>query len=314
MENSHLPVLNRIDEVSVSWIYDRNVERSRLLSRMYRIPFILEASLEKRLGEIDVCLITIPYGARKRHIELCASYNIGIYVEKPFATSVNEHNYYCALFPSYKLAVGFQRRYYSSLAKLSTIISSQLFGKLNQIEFKQGNFSLKGGGGYLSNVDLAGGGVIIESAIHILDQLLIATNSSEVHVNTVKSILKEGIDYDSIFSSEFNTPLGNVVVNCEVSTLRNLENGIELIFDNARIKCQLSPITKFNVRSNYNSDLSFYLEQLEIPDTADSIISSFSVFWQKYLCALREKDGNLTQGKSSLLTTSWIEQIYKHTR
>jgi predicted dehydrogenase len=309
VESNHLPVLKNIKDIKVVWIYDQNRERSSMMRAMYGVGIIEESDLEKSLEEIDICLLATPYGTRKKFIELVASKGKALYVEKPFALTIQEHQYYQSLYAETKLAVGFQRRYYRIVTTLKSIIRSEIFGTLKRIKFTQGYFMLKGGSGYLSNASLAGGGVIAESGIHALDQLLVITEASAVRLINLKSLSKEGIDYDTIFSSEIETLKGRVIVDCEVSTLRNLENGLELHFENAVAKCNLSH--EAVVLMVGKDGATFKLTDILASNNVGSITESFYVFWTKFIEAISTDKINLTVGNSSLITTSWIEQIYK---
>ena len=313
VENSHLPVLKNTKDISVSWVYDKNTQRSNLLSKMYKIPIVHEAVLENAMDEIDICLLTVPYGVRSKYIEACALKKKALYVEKPFAINLQEHQHYCSLFTPANLAVGFQRRYYKVVATLNSIINSGIFGELKTIKFKQGYFTLKGGSSYLAEAFLAGGGVIIESAIHSLDQILIATNAIAVKVLAIKCLSKKGIDYDTVFSSEITTLRGTIKIDCEISTLRNLENGLELHFENSILRCKLSA-EPFVVVTEKNRAINLTIEQLTTDNciAARSVNESFFIFWSEFIKSLNTQEENLTSAKSSLLTTSWIEQIYQN--
>lgn len=309
MENSHLPVLKSIPEVAVLWIYDKNPLRSSLLQEMYNVLRIGEEEIDAYMNQIDICLLAIPYGSRKKYIELAASKNVAIYVEKPFALTIQEHESYSRLFPPHKLAIGFQRRYYQIVKTLQSVIQSEVFGELQTIKFAQGYFSLKGGGGYLSDVALAGGGVIVESAIHSLDLLLLVTEAKSVRLRELKSVSKEGIDYDSIFESEIETPKGKADVYCEISTLRNLENGVEFYFKNASLKCQLSCNATLSLFGRESR--GFSIHEIGSNKNMESVSQSFFTFWTEFMDALSTEKHNRSLGNSSLITTSWIEQIYR---
>lgn len=314
VENTHLPVLKSNGNISVAWIYDSNIERSKLVSTMYRIPVMQESMLEKGFDEIDICLLAIPYGARLKYIELCASKQLGLYVEKPFAKTIHEHQKYCSLFTPSNIAIGFQRRYYQIVSTLSSIINSGIVGELKAIKFRQGYFTIKGGGSYLSNAQLAGGGVIIESAIHALDQILLFTNAKSVKLLQIKSLHKKGIDYDTVFSSEIKTSRGVIHIDCEISTLQNLENILELHFENTVIKCRLSPEVYLRAVGKTKKEINFNIEPeiTQNTKTALTVNESFHIFWDEFISALNTSSPNITSASTSLITTSWIEQIYQN--
>lgn len=315
VENSHLPVLKNIPGVSVSWVYDVNNDRSQLLSKMYQVKPI--SDWEKQLHDVDICLITIPYGVRQNYLHAASSLAKSAYVEKPFALTVNEHTEMANSFEPYGLAIGFQRRVYRIVYELKELIGSNVLGKLISIDFKQGYFTLKGGGSYLGDARLSGGGVIIESAIHSLDQILLITAATNVEVNNATYIQKQRIDYDSIVQSTLVTPSGNIEVTTQVSTLRNLDNGLTLRFANGIVQCKLSSDAIVKVSSNNKDFSSFYLNAINARPNkkfASTISSSFYIFWQSFIEALNNKEQNITSASGSLLTTKWIEKIYERFR
>src|ERR1035437_2035058 len=309
VELSHLPVLKNLDEIEIIWQYDKNAERSEVISKMFRVSSIKEEELEDAIKRIDICLLTVPYGVRKTFIEKCAEHGKSLYVEKPFATKAEEHNYYCNLFPSHKLAIGFKRRYSAIVPFLQQLIQSRVFGSLINSRFNQGYFTLKGGNKFFSEVNLSGGGVIIESAIHALDQILLITSAKQVVVKDIKVLHKNLLDFDSVFSSVVYTDNEEISITCEISNLRNLENGLELHFENAAVKCQLTPHSTIKVLSK-NNEAVVYLPNLIDHPGANSISQSFYIFWREFINALNLKNTNLTSGNSSILTTSWIDQLY----
>ena len=307
VENSHLPVLKNLDNVTVEWVYDINPKRTKLLSRMYNVKPI--SNWEQNLSKIDICVITIPYGVRMPYLKAASRLKKSVYVEKPFALSVQEHIDISSRFKPNEIAIGFQRRCYKIAHELKQIIESGIFGSLKNIDFKQGYFTLKGGQGYLSDAKLSGGGVLIESAIHSFDQILNFTAATEVEVDDVNYIQKNGIDYDTTVQSYLTTPIGKIPVTSHISTLRNLNNGLTLSFDHATIKCKLSPDAIINVLSKNGNQFS--IENLFNPQNYPKTINgSFFLFWGKFIEALNDNTENLTSARSSLLTTTWMEKIY----
>ncbi len=315
VENSHLPVLKNMPGISVEWLYDHNTERCQLLSTMYSVPTITD--WQTGMQNIDLCLITIPYGVRLPYLDVAASLQKFVYVEKPFALSVKEHMELTNKFLAYELAIGFQRRVYKIVYELRQLIKSNILGQLKSIDFVQGYFSLKGGGGYLGNAELSGGGIIVESAIHSLDQILLITDATDVVVESATCIQENGIDYESKIKSIITTPYGNITVTSFVSTLQNLGNTLTLRFQNGNVQCQLSADAVINIIAANDETARFDCVALDNQNGekfASEIIDSFYIFWEKFLYALNKKKDNITSANNSLLTTKWIERIYERFR
>ena len=314
VESSHVPVLKILPDLVVEWVFDRDIKRSELVSAMFNVPVLDSGNIAAAIAGIDICLITIPYGARRQYIDYCVSEKKALYVEKPFAVSKKEHQDWCDLFAPGQLAIGFQRRYYRVTALLKKIVDEAPFGKLKAIRFNQGYFALKGSKEFLSNAALSGGGVIIESAIHTLDLLLLITGATSVEVQAVESLQKNGIDYDTVFHSVLSCKNNSVDVHIEVSALRNLDNGVHFIFEHASVSCGMSPDEKIKIFDVNGRPINLALGLTDIPGTraeyARSISASFYHFWSDFLYAVDTKTPNNTSAVNSLLTTGWIEQVY----
>ncbi len=310
-ETNHLPSIKNIEELEVQWIYDKNPARSKLLSEMYNINAVNELT-DAQWEQVDICLLAIPYGFRNEYIHKCASLGKALYVEKPFATTVAEHQAYAALFRPGHLAIGFQRRYYKTIAVLEFLVQSGLFGKLLKIEFNQGYFSLKGGAGHLSDAKLSGGGVIIESAIHALDQILMITHATGVSVDFVRSVASKGIDYDTEFGATITAEQGQIQLSAGISTLRNLDNGVTFQFESAIVRTELNADEAIHVVPN-NGD-KFKIDSISgftcSRPVAASMNTSFYFFWKEFLQGYKNSMNNITEASSSILTTALIEGLY----
>ena len=306
VESIHLPVLLNIPDVSVQWIYDKSNERVQLVSKMYGVKSIDAEQLDENLEAIDICLIAVPYGVRDGFIRKCAALKKCIYVEKPFATSVKEHQGYCDLFAVPDIAVGFQRRYYPFIADIRQIINERSFGNIKAIHVKQGYFQLKGGGGFASDAKLSGGGVIIESAIHTLDQVLQFTNAKRLEVKEVNSLSKNGIDYDTRFTTTVSSEENTFNVYGHISCLRNLDNGISIEFEKGSLTFQPAVNTVL-----YNDNNVYHLQQTATGSSCSTVNASFTLFWKDFIDAIKSRRPNQTNAEASLLTTNWIEQLYQ---
>jgi predicted dehydrogenase len=314
VETNHIPAINALPNAKVGWIYDKDAARMTLVSKMYGIPSLLHALPADGLPEVDVCLLAIPYGSRKPYIEDCRQKGKLLVVEKPFAFSKEEHLANCMGFRPWEIGVNFQRRYYHSVGAIRKIIQGNVFGRLKHIRFVQGNFTLKGGSGYLSNVALAGGGVIAESCSHILDIILSLTDADEVRVVQLQSLHQAGLDYDTVFDSEIKAGNNEVTVCCEISTLRNLDNGLYLEFEHATLSCDLSPDGKTFIRDTKKKQVEFVVTESPLYEglslQATRIGDAFLVFWRQFLLGIEQQKANQTSASSSLLTSSWIGDIY----
>lgn len=61
---AHLPTISTLEDVSVSWIADRDLQKARSLGRAFGINGCLAVESERELPMADVVLLAVPYGAR----------------------------------------------------------------------------------------------------------------------------------------------------------------------------------------------------------------------------------------------------------
>jgi len=312
VELAHLPVLKTLKNVDVKWICDINVDNCALLSSMYNVNVIDINLLDNELKNIDICLLTIPYGARPAYIEKISNNNCALYVEKPFAINSEEHLTIMKKFSAHKLAVGYQRRYFQIIDELKNIIEDNIYGQLKKISLFEGNFHIKGNKSYLSNYKMAGGGIIIESAIHALDQLLLILEAKDVTVENVRSLAKDKIDYDSFITGQIRRQNTSISYELSISNLRNFNNGLYMEFENCILKCDLSVEGTISIKAK-NSNRWYNMAPVgNRSNYPSSINESFKYIWEDFISALDSGQSNNSSASNSILTTNWIEQIYKN--
>lgn len=315
VEDAHLPTLLNIPDVEVRWICDLSASRAALLSSMYGVPAISLPAVEAGLREIDVCLLAVPVGARRAHMEACARAGVAVYAEKPFARDIAEHREYAGLFPPHRVGVGFQRRFYQSTFGVRTVIQSGVLGPLRAVDFAYGAYSLKTGGSasYLVDSSLSGGGMIIESAIHGLDQILFATGADSVTVASARSVVLGGSDFDTITDATIDVGGSEIPVRCEITRLRNVNSGTDFHFDHATVRQGPSAEADL-VMSGRNADPTERFTLLpRVPGPqrgARTVAEALLLVWEEFLTGLRDERVNAASAMTSELTTMWVDQIH----
>lgn len=316
MEDGHLPVLLNLSGLKVEWISDSNADRAKLLSKMYAVPYKSIDLAKKSLSDLDLCLIAIPVGARKSYIEACSKAGISIYIEKPFARTSDEHEYLCSLFPDYRIAVGLQRRFFYGTQVIKSVIEQRIFGKLRKIELNHGTYSLKSGGPnrYVTNPDLSGGGVIIESSIHCLDQILFCAGAKSVAVQSAEAVVFGGLDYESKVVTSLTADDGYVIeVLTRHTNLRSLKNGFLFYFDTATITMGILPDSLPVVKPlgpNAHT-VGFSIGPSDDVSWALTSYQSLYLSWTYFLNGIDKRTVEITSPKSMSLITAWVDEIYR---
>lgn len=315
VEDAHLPSLLNIPEARVAWIADPSAPRTALLSAMYGVRTIAPAAVEGALTGLDACLLAVPVGVRRPYMEMCARAGVAVYAEKPFALDAAEHAHYAGLFPAHRIAVGFQRRFYQSTMSIRTLIAGGMLGRLREVSFSYGSYNLKTGGAtsYLSNAALSGGGMIIESAIHGLDQIIHGTYAEAVTVTSARSVMFNGSDFDTVSEAEIRVHGEPVPVRCEITRLRNLASEITYHFDHTTVRQGTGAEGELTIRGRgaAGGNLFTMLPQSAGQRGARSAAQAMVLIWEAFLGGLRSGQVNASSAVTSTLTTSWVDQIHQ---
>ncbi len=313
VSKNHLPVLSSLNEIHINWITDIDLQKSQSLADAYKIPVIeLPEDLHK-IPPTDIVLLAIPYGARKPYYNIFKGHNTSIYVEKPFALTLEEHKEICSLFPAHRIACGFQRRSWGPTQLIKDFIKENIFGELKKIRFELGNpASFVGLADFFSNIKLAGGGILLDVGIHGIDTMLFCASAQNFELISSKMIVKNG--YDIHTEAKF---IINKKLNCEllVSNVIKTTNQIEFTFNDAIAsyslfdlsgKINISPIDKDKTPS-----LSIQNNKSIMPNTP---FQTFYNHWSHFISGIKSNTANWTSAHDSFITTELIEKIYKESK
>ena len=312
VENAHLPALLGRNDITVEWVADKLDAHSERVAKMFSVKCIPISQACKRIDGIDLCLLAIPYGVRNEYLSACAANHVAVYVEKPLAKTVDEHERLIKSIGTNRLAVGFQRRYYNSVAILRDLIRSRVFGTLKSASVHLQNYSLTSGGGrYITDASISGGGITIEVGIHLLDVVVDLLRPSRIETIRVDGLMENGIDYHIDSSHILTTEGHRIPVECHFSLLCQGASGILFNFESAQLEIGMEAQGAIRVHS-LQHDHVFGLESNLAPSTyrANSSAEAFACAWDDFLRVVRQEGDCRLLASHSVKTTDWIESIY----
>lgn len=313
VEDAHLPTLCARNDLTVAWVADAEAAKAKRLGQMFSIPAVEAETALDRLADVDMCLIAIPYGAREAYLSACAEHGLPTYVEKPLAREAIEHEALVRRFPEHRLAVGFQRRFYRSMVSLRHLLKSGVFGGPRSAAVCLQNYSLKSGGGrYITNSAIAGGGVVIEVGIHLLDLLVSLVCPARLRTLRVNALIEKGIDYHVESSHELDTPFGVIPVECRFSLLTRGDNSLSVDFETCSVSIGLAPDDEVTVWSR-NRRHVFDVRCLRAPSRylARTPHEAFACAWDSFLTGATTGSDHELSAWRSLKTTEWVQAIYE---
>ena len=308
-QNNHIPCLLANKSIKVSWVADLDPRRLKIIGSMYSVTTINSSKVDSCLEGVDVVLLTTPYGTRELYYKLLSKLDriVHVYIEKPFARSISEHERITAYFKKNTITVGFNRRYYKNYKIIKKVLSDRMFGDLKSVTISQGFFSLTGMSGFREVSQLSGGGVLIESGIHLIDTALSAIGATDIFFDKVKMLENNGIDYHTeavgkIYKDYFCCP-----INIKISSISNFMSGIWLEFEGVHLHYPMLPEEKVTFRDHENKNIGVL--ELDV-DGATSTSESLQLAWRNCLNGLSNSSALEVTGDNSRRTSKALGLLY----
>lgn len=242
----HLPLLRRLREVELHWIVDKDRAAAEQAAFAFGIPAALDDV--DACPDADAVLIAIPVGARERSWAAAARRRWHVLCEKPAMRTGEEFDRLVRPMQEAGRVVefGFMRRFYAGTRTLRDLVLSRVLGDPIEVWAAEGSEQTRTGreaGWYQLDSRLAGGGVLIETGSHLLDQVLFCTGASELNIDGYEQrAWKEGPEFDARATGTLS--LGSsfpVPFSCLVSRSEDLCNGIHIRYPRAVLSLSPGP-------------------------------------------------------------------------
>jgi predicted dehydrogenase len=307
---SHLPLLTEMG-IGIPWIIDPSSTRARAAAQAYGIPRCLDPNELEQASLVDVVLLACPYGTRQPYFEFFRKKPVALYIEKPVARTEAEFREICALRPPYQIAVGFQRRSMGVVNIVRGLIRDCLFGRLRRVRSEFGTSTvISSGAEFARDVKLAGGGQILESAIHNIDAICFMAGISSARVRRSHMIHENYFDLHTEANIELlDADRNKIEMELLVTCFRSTSYEIEMEFDNASLRFSLFKPMLPQVRSRHGCGI-FQLTDSIANDYPRQAFGVTYAFWSEFLKGLEERRINYTNAATTAVTTSIIEQLY----
>jgi predicted dehydrogenase len=309
VNRNHLPVLLAMDDVKVSWLTDANFARAREVGSSYSVRTIALPRELDQLPPTDLVLLAIPYGARPAFYHALRTAGSALYVEKPLAREAAEHLRICQTFGETRVACGLQRRSWAPALLLKDAIAASLFGPLRRVRYEWGGHGHVPGAGYLSDLRLAGGGILMEQAIHGIDLLLFCAAVSAFEIVQCEMVVDGGLDIHTSANVRLQTETHGWIAGEILATgLTRASNRVEFFFEHAVASFSLSqPDVRVLTRAD-NTSFTLSPGMVGSPLTSNQ---AFFAHWREFIGGLETGNSNRSLANDSLLTTTLLEGLYK---
>jgi predicted dehydrogenase/nucleoside-diphosphate-sugar epimerase len=181
-ELAHLPAAARLDGLRVTGLVDRDLRRAETLAARYGVPQAAAdaARLDRRP---DAVLIALPHHLHGPVSLGFLRRGVHVLVEKPMALTVAECDAMigAAAAAGARLAVGLVRRFLPVTRLVKAILAGGALGPLASFDVREGRvYDWPTTSDSLFRRETAGGGVLVDAGVHVLDALLFWLGEMEV--------------------------------------------------------------------------------------------------------------------------------------
>jgi predicted dehydrogenase len=310
--NVHLPVLLSLSDVRIAWLADIRREAGESLSRAAGIRFHqVKSGLD--LPDCDVVLLALPNGARKTYFDaICQRPDVGLYVEKPFARSLREHEGYVAGKKPWQVAVGLDRRSFALTQMAREIFDARPFGNPQSIRIEFGGLGrVLVGESYMANAALAGGGTLYQMGVHLLDAALFASGATNVSSRSGRLVMAQGLDVH--VEAELLTTLSNgdvLPMHVRVTQLGEVDNLVTFEFERATVQMSILYGAKSLGILPRGSREGWVMAPVPGYDFSLNVHATFAMHWLTAIRALTEKTPNYSSACQVTVTTQALEVLY----
>lgn len=308
----HLPVLANFPDVQLRWICDINKQRAEYLAKMYKISQVFYDV--KQCSDVDIVLIAIPVGYRSTVMRKILQRGWHVFCEKPFAISLKEHDQYLseAKKNNVQVGIGFVRRYCPATIMAKKILHEDYFGPIVEIWANEGMMTKRTGqeaGWYMADSKIAGGGILMETGTHLVDQICTILGVTGFSVDRCTQWRFDGLEFQTRFTGALSTSQQREIkCSFEVSRLEDLCNGIFIQFSNFILKCGLS----FDAPLELLSLNGEHIVRFETDGEGNTIGKAFYLEWRDFINQCVSGNPSAVSADTGRYSTAIIEQCYQN--
>jgi len=310
-ELSHIPISLVSEEVEISILVDKNIQRIKEFANKFGINNISD-DYRQVIGKVDAAILAVPHHLHAPIAIDLLNNGIHVLVEKPMALTLAECNSMISAAEQggVILAVGLVRRFLYSHQFVKKIISANFLGKIESFDVSEGsiyNWSVASDFFFKKET---GGGVLNDTGAHTLDSILWWLG-----------------DYDSF--EYYDDSQGGVDANCkiylvmkngakgtiELSRTRNLRNSAIIYGEKAKLEAQIlgSQVTispnEENIKMIGNA-VSKSMKLEKIQPTQNIMKEQF----ENWISAIKNKEEPYISGKEAIKSIEFIEACHKNRR
>lgn len=311
VEQCHLPALLSRKDCRITALVDSNRKRAEQLAARYKVPHALADYRDLADLGVDAAIVALP-----NHLHAPATVDllkrgVHVLVEKPMALSVADCDAMieAAAEKQMALAIGLMRRFYRSGQFARSLIHNQTLGRVISFDVREGRvFNWPLTSDFFFRREAAGGGVLIDTGVHTLDQVLWWLGDARSFEYFDDSF--GGVEADCELHLELKSGVRGVV---ELSRTRKLRNTAIIRCERGELEIALSgnqTAVRFREGTLQVAGRAVPREQpIDAAEVRGDVIAAEQ---EDFLEAIRQRRPPVVSGIEGRRSVALIEACYRH--
>lgn len=306
---AYLPALKDIKEIRLAAIVDTDQFSLDKMASEYDLKYH-GRDIGKCLDFVDVVIIACPNYLHASMAIYCMKAGIHVLCEKPMTICTESASKMvdCARNNNVKLAVAHVRRFYPSSQSIRQIIKKKVLGDVVSFDCKEGLvFNWPTVSGFFFDREKAGGGVLMDTGVHLLDLLMWWFDSKPTLLEYEDDNLG-GVEAFSKIKLKFNNDVEGTVTISRLSQLRNTY----------RINCEKGTIeySPFDMKKFFTLDNDPLKKNrrkiFKATKSKFSYIDCMKAMIKNFCTAVHENGEPLVTGKEGIKVAKLIQECYQN--
>jgi predicted dehydrogenase len=301
----YIPILKSMNDVfEVSHFCDSNILLLQKAQQDFPNAITTQDYTSILFSDTDAVLIVLPNFLHAMVSQHFLKLKIPVLVEKPMANTVEECNEMIHAHQQFNttLCVGYVRRFFPLTDYIQYCIRENVYGQLKSIDLEEGFvFDWKIQSDYLLKKEKSGGGVMMDTAVHSLDQIIYWLGYPD-HLN-YNDDYQGGVESTAELKLQYKV----TEVFAKYSRIKPLKNSYIFTFEKAIITAQHIANTTLHIKFNNNIQSTInLLHDNEVVNTK----KAFQLQLLDFRDSILNNHNSKINGESCALTTQLINQCY----
>lgn len=297
-KQAYLPLLKSFPELKLSAIVESDERILNVLEQKFSLSYI-GPDFETALKHVDAVVVCVPNYLHYPVAKLSLEKGKHVLCEKPITINVKdaENLVNKAEARSLTLTVAHVRRFFPGVKKIKEIITKGTLGALTGFDFREGTvFSWPSVTGFVFDKEKAGGGVLMDIGVHLLD-LLFWWIDDEVASFQYADDSLGGLETTAEIKMTFR---GGVTGHVKLTRLAVLNNFYTFYFEHGILSWNPFMPRRIYIRKDNNHTVSIKTEK---GAPVRDLLLDFSA-------AIRDKRPPFIKGGEALQALRFIEACY----